>query len=240
MGDVVRLARQPLFLQVYDLLRERIARGVWKPGGMLPNEQDLARELGVSSGTIRKALDELEARRLVTRRQGRGTFVTDHTKGEMVFRFNNIREMGNARIGGDAQLIAQATGQADHIEQERLRLHAGDVVLRTQRARRNQGRPFMHEETCLAISRFTGCETGVGGDYDISALAQEYGVHLMGATEKVRVAEASAEIAVHLAVAPGKPLLMCERIIFAMDHRPVEWRVGSCDLKDEYYLAEFN
>ncbi len=40
---------QPLYLQVRNLLAERIASGVWVPGSMLPNEMDLARELGVSS-----------------------------------------------------------------------------------------------------------------------------------------------------------------------------------------------
>jgi GntR family transcriptional regulator len=34
----------------------------------------LARELGVSSGTMRKALDLMAAERLIVRRQGRGTF----------------------------------------------------------------------------------------------------------------------------------------------------------------------
>ena len=58
---------------------ERIGKGDWKPGMAIPNEVDLAREFGISSGTMRKALDLLETERVLSRKQGRGTFVNDHS-----------------------------------------------------------------------------------------------------------------------------------------------------------------
>ena len=65
---------RPLYLQLHDAPTERVASGQWKPRQALPNEGELAREFDVSVGTMRKALDLMEAERLVTRRQGRGTF----------------------------------------------------------------------------------------------------------------------------------------------------------------------
>jgi len=44
---------RPLYRQVYDILVRKIADGIWKPGEMLPSEQMLAREMGVSHGTVR-------------------------------------------------------------------------------------------------------------------------------------------------------------------------------------------
>lgn len=67
----------PLFKQVRDTLAARIAGGEWAAGTMLPCEYSLAHEYGISNGTIRKALDMLAADRIVTRRQGRGTYVND-------------------------------------------------------------------------------------------------------------------------------------------------------------------
>ncbi|MGA1376478.1 MAG: GntR family transcriptional regulator, partial [Steroidobacteraceae bacterium] len=50
---------RPLYSQVYETLVRRIAEGEWKPGQALPSEQALAMQLGVSQGTVRKALDAL-------------------------------------------------------------------------------------------------------------------------------------------------------------------------------------
>ena len=71
MLPTTRFSTRPLYLQLRDALAERIAHGEWKPGTAIPNESDLAREFGVSSGTMRKALDMMEAEHLLTRRQGR-------------------------------------------------------------------------------------------------------------------------------------------------------------------------
>ena len=69
-----RFTTRPLYLQLRDALAERISSGNWRPGAIIPSESDLAREFGVSPGTMRKALDLLESERVLIRRQGRGTF----------------------------------------------------------------------------------------------------------------------------------------------------------------------
>jgi hypothetical protein len=53
---------------VRDALVSRIASGQWKPNAPIPKESDLAREFGVSSGIMRKALEIMESERLLTRR----------------------------------------------------------------------------------------------------------------------------------------------------------------------------
>ena len=53
---------RPLYGQVRDTLIRRLVDGVWQPGQPLPSEIQLAAELGVSQGTVRKAL-ELDGRR---------------------------------------------------------------------------------------------------------------------------------------------------------------------------------
>jgi DNA-binding FadR family transcriptional regulator len=71
----VQFISEPLYIQVRAAILERIRSGVWKLGSAVPNEGDLAREFGVSSGTTRKALDRLESEGVLVRKQGRGTFV---------------------------------------------------------------------------------------------------------------------------------------------------------------------
>ena len=59
--------RLPLYAQIRQLVANRIAEGEWQEHDALPSEWDLAAELSVSQGTVRKALTELVAELLALR-----------------------------------------------------------------------------------------------------------------------------------------------------------------------------
>jgi DNA-binding FadR family transcriptional regulator len=61
-------------------LRQAIQAGQYGHGEKLPAERQLAEAFGTSRTTIRSALDQLEAERLVSRRIGSGTFVNSPTR----------------------------------------------------------------------------------------------------------------------------------------------------------------
>lgn len=62
---------------VLDLLASQIKNGVYKPGDKLPTESAIANEHGVSRSVVREAFSQLQARGLISRRRGAGTFVTE-------------------------------------------------------------------------------------------------------------------------------------------------------------------
>lgn len=66
----------PLYFQLEKVLRKRILSGKYKPDQMLPTENELCQEFGVSRTTVRQALLSLEGDDLIRREQGRGTFVS--------------------------------------------------------------------------------------------------------------------------------------------------------------------
>lgn len=68
-------------LQVAQLLGSRISRGELRPGDHLPPEPELARQLGVSRFTLRKALDALAGEGRLVRQRGLGTRVADASPG---------------------------------------------------------------------------------------------------------------------------------------------------------------
>jgi len=223
-----KLSTDPLYKQVRDLLAHRITSGVWPARSMVPNELALARELGVSPGTVRKALELLQKDRWLWRRQGRGTFVADQGSDELTARFSNFRNDSGQRIGGSMELLSQTSDLASPIEQRHLQLEPTEPVVRTSRRRRDETRVFMYEQACLAVSRFSGLAAEDVGNYRISELARRHGVRLGQACEKVTQQEASAEAAELLEVEPRTALLRLERTIFSVDGVPVEWRIGLC------------
>ena len=66
----------PRYVQLADLLRQRITRGVWHVGDRLPTLEGLTREFDVARVTVRQAIDVLAREGLVLAQQGRGTYVT--------------------------------------------------------------------------------------------------------------------------------------------------------------------
>ena len=62
-----------------DALREQLRSGEYPPGARQPSERELIDRWGVSSRTIRVALDQLRAEGLVISYQGRGMFVREQT-----------------------------------------------------------------------------------------------------------------------------------------------------------------
>jgi len=63
------------YLRVADDIASRIASGELAPGARLRSERDLAEYYGVSYGTVRRAMQVLRDRGLITTIHGRGTFV---------------------------------------------------------------------------------------------------------------------------------------------------------------------
>jgi GntR family transcriptional regulator len=68
---------RPMYLQIMEQVRQRVAVGEWKPGESIPSIRALAVELQVSVITVKRAYLELERE---------GVIVTQHGKGSIVAR----------------------------------------------------------------------------------------------------------------------------------------------------------
>ncbi len=240
MTAVGRFSTRPLYLQVKDMLIQRIVAGAWKPGAAIPNEIELSRELGISVGTVRKALDEMEGERLISRRQGRGTFVIDQTSDECAIRFSNIRDPDGIRVAGEVESCEIVPAAANETEARLLQLRSGDPVFRLHRLRVHNDHPFMIDDSTIPQARFPGLAQESEIASSIVVLAHSYGVLLARAQERIGVIAADRTAAAALKIAEGTPLLKLDCVVYAIDGRPIEWRVSQCHLRDNYYLTEIN
>ncbi len=68
----------PLYRQVVEAIRLRIAKGEVEAGEQLPSIRDLAAQLQINSRTVVKAYEELDRAGLVVMQQGRGVFVASN------------------------------------------------------------------------------------------------------------------------------------------------------------------
>lgn len=233
-----RLMARPLYLQVRDVLVQRIIVGQWKPGGTLPNETKLAEQLGISIGTVRKALDLMESERIVTRRQGRGTFVNDNASDE-VFPYSPFCTPEGKRISDHKRAKSISRVSASPDEAARLDLARGEELIKVDRVREHHGEAYMTESCLLPARHFKRLPEDLAS-YWPAALAQLNGILIGHADEHVDVTVADPEDAKDLGVEEGSPLLRLDRVIYSDHGIPLEWRVARCYMRRERYVVRFS
>ncbi len=229
---------RPLYQQVYDFLVKQIAAGEWGPGQPLPSEQALAGRLHVSQGTVRKALDALAADSLIDRRQGKGTYVAEHTQERALFRFFRLARPGGARVlpTSDGDVLKRRAARP--AEATKLALEAGAEVYEVNRVRLMDGEPAVLEKIILPAALFPGLERHDPLPNAIYALYQrEYGVNIVSTEEELRADAARKEDCRRLKLAPGAPLLHIERVGISLEGARVEWRISRCDTTRYVYAV---
>jgi GntR family transcriptional regulator len=236
-----RPAAQPLYLQVEALLMGRIAEGLWPPGTPLPSEMEIGRDLGVSQGTVRKALQALERRRLIERRQGRGTFVAEHTSERALFHFFRVADPWGRKPVPTSRLLRMGTGPANNDEARRLHLPLETPMMRLLRLRLLEGRPCILEQISLPAALFPHFTLPLDRELtdEMYVLYQRrHGVTVMRAEEELRAIAADAWIAEALAGAAGQVLLEIDRVAFDVSGQRVERRLTWLDTTDWRYRLE--
>ena len=232
---------RPLYRQVYDIVVRKVVQGVWKPGEALPSEQALAREMGVSQGTMRKVLDSLTSEKLLERRQGKGTFIAENTQERALFRFFRMARPGGERLAPTCGEETVKVRASRTIEQAKLGIAKGDKVVEINRTRLIDGRPAIREQIALPAALFPGIEKGGQLPNTLYSLYQtEYGINIVSAQEELRAIAATAEDATYLGVAIGEPILLIDRVAVSLQDLKVEWRVSRVRSDDLVYAVTLN
>lgn len=232
------LGFRPLYRQVKAIFVRRLMDGVWAPGAVLPSEGQLAAEIGVSQGTVRKALDELAAENLVVRRQGRGTFVAEHDERRILFQFFKLAPDQGAPRFPDSVVLSVTTGPADEAERTALDLQEAAPIIRIRRQRSFDGAPLIVETVSLPQALFPGLESGPIPNNLYSLYAGHYGITIANARERLKAVALSAEDAAALGAAAGGPALQIDRIALSLDGTPVEHRLSLCLTEEVHYLSD--
>lgn len=230
---------RPLYRQVRELLLARIASGVWRPAEALPSEQTLASELGVSHGTVRKALDSLAADNLVERRQGRGTYVAEHTQESAHFRFFKVTYPSGERAMPSCRKSNVSRRAAKAPERLRLDLADGAAIIQIKRDRLIDDKVAVRETIIVSADLFADLDARSPLPNTLYTLYQSaYGVSIVSASEQMRAIEASADDAAVLGIKPGAPILQIDRTAFDISGRAIELRQSRFSTAKLVYAVE--
>jgi GntR family transcriptional regulator len=231
----------PLYKQIKSLLVQRLQQGEWKPGEPIPSEYELAARFQVSQGTVRKAVDELAAENLLVRRQGKGTFVATHHEPRAQFRFLRLVPDQGETVPAHSAFLDCRRARAPADVAQQLGLHAGDAVIYLRRLLSMRGAPVVLDDIWLPATLFKGLTAERLAQYHgplYGLFESEFGTSMIRAEERIRAVAADADVASLLAVSPGAPLLLVDRVSYTYRDLPVEVRRGYCVTADHHYRNE--
>lgn len=230
--------RGPLYLQVKQRILEAIRDGRWKPGEMLPSEQQLATEFSVSQGTLRKAIDDLVGQKLIIRQQGKGSFVTTHSTDHSLFYFFHLVDDQNRRELPKSTVEKIRSRRGTNAECERLNLTSGSTILEIKRVRNMGGAPVINETVLLSGAVFGNLkDRGEELPNTLYQLYQEeYQITVGSAVEGLRAVGADEDDAQALNIKIDTPVLEIDRVALDLDRRPIEVRISRCLTNNYKYL----
>ena len=232
---------RPLYRQVYDIMVRKVAQGVWRPGTSLPSEQSLARDMGVSQGTMRKVLNALTAEHLLERRQGKGTFIAENTQERTLFRFFRLARPGGKRMTPEKVDETVKLRASRAAEREKLGLARGDRVVEIVRTRHIEKVPSIRESIVIPAALFPGIEKRPSLPNSLYSLYQsDFGINIVAAHEEVSAQLAGAEDTQILGIPKGEAILVIDRLAVSLQEQKVEWRVSRVRSSDLVFAVTLN
>jgi GntR family transcriptional regulator len=230
----------PLYREVKHKLMESLRGGEWKAGEMIPAEKRLCERYGVSVGTLRKAVDELTAEKILIRHQGRGTFVASHSQDRYMFGFFHICPKTGHKEYPQVEFISLAKEKADADSARRLGVAKGSKLLCIVNRLSLAGRATIIDHILLPERFFPGL-TELQLRERRTTLYQLYqdsfGVAVLRTEERLDAEGASEGVAGLLGIGQGAPLLHIVRRAFTFRDEVVELRHSWVLTTDHEYFA---
>ena len=227
----------PLWQRVGEDIIARIVSGDLKPGVMLPSETDLGAEMGVSQGTARRALAELERRGIVERRQGRGTVVATTTPDSDHFHFFRLRDAKGSEVTPVLEVETVEKRRSTAAEREAFGEDARQVYA-IDRLRSINGKRIVRESSVIPVTLFAALETRAPLPNALYAFYQQaYGIAIQRADERLRAVSADAADAAAMDVETGDPMIEVTRRAIDLSERVVEIRCSRYVTDDLAYAV---
>ena len=216
----------PYYIQLMDILKEMVQKGVWVPGNQIPGEQDLCKHYGVSRTVVRQALRELELEGVIDRRRGKGTFIAMPKISEgLVQKLTGFyQDMVERGLKPGTRVLHQDVIPSNEKVARFLNIEPGTQVVDILRLRSTNEEPiqlvttYIPFELCPALASVDLTSRSL---YEF--LEKECGIFIARGIRYIEAVLPNENEIALLGIERGTPLLMLDSISYAENGQPVEY-----------------
>jgi len=214
----------PYYFQIKEDIICRIDQGELRPGDMLPSEDELGTQYGVSRTTVRKALRELMRDKYVRRAKGARVYVSDpFIEVNLKILTGFVEDMARSGRVSSGKLLERDTVPAEAELAEKLDVAPGAELIKFGRVRLGNGQPLVLRWSHIPAARCPGLLDKLTEDvYLYGLLDQEYGLKPHTSRAYLDAMAADDYTARHLDIAAGDPVLCWTGVIMDSYNVPFE------------------
>lgn len=229
------------YLKVARIIEKRIKDGSYKPQDPIPDQEALAKELGVSRLTVKKALDGLERKGLLYKQSGLGTFVLgpipiQTQKDSAANGFSGLQEeMGNDRIS--SEVLHFTIDFPDEKIQKNLRIKNSEPVYNILRLRLLDKKPFILEHTYMPVKLVPNLDYVILNDSIYEYLHHKLKLKFGVAYRKIKATKATDKDQEFLKAKKADPMLELEQVIWLSNGQPIEYSTSRNRFSDRDYVV---
>jgi len=216
----------PYYIQFMDLLKGQILQKKWGPGEQIPGEQNLCETYGISRTVVRQALRELELEGVITRRKGKGTFISEPKINEGLIQkltgfYQDMVERGLHPV---TKVMHQEVVRANETVAQFLNVQPETEVIDIQRLRFISDEPIQLVTTYIPYDIFPPLATVDLTNRSLyEFLEKEGGIFLTHGRRSIEAVLANETEAELLGIERGAPLLRLESVSYTENDLPIEY-----------------
>jgi GntR family transcriptional regulator len=223
-GSIDRDSYAPAYIQLVNILKQSVAAGALRPGDQLPSEAQLCERYGVSPMTVRRAINILVDRGVVSAQQGKGTYVRSVAMAEATFALNGLQGLFGDQANTTVRLLETRVIKADERTASQLALAPGSRVIYIRRLLSTAGQPaFLHRGYLVYDPARPIVEAEMEGTA-LHALFNGHGGTLLKRGElSIEATLLTDEEACLLEAPQPMPAFRIQHLFYDFDERPISW-----------------
>lgn len=229
----------PLYLQVYEDIKQKIQNGQYKEGEKLPSERNLYSEYDVSRITIREALKLLEEEGYIKREHGRGSYVLGSQYNQMLDSLYNFKD--EIEKNGDQprtiMLSIKKIASTQYL-QNKMEILPHQEVYELRRLRLANEKPLIYETSYLPVKFCEGLEKFNFNKLSLyNTLNKHYDIRIVRAYENLTSRKLTEDQAKYLDTDINDTCMFIERFSY-IEEGIIEYTETVAKAKDYKYTVK--
>lgn len=218
-------SQSPLYLQLKQIIKDDISRGVYKAGQKLPPEAEIGKTYGVSRITVRRAITDLVEEGVLHSQQGKGSYVRELKEKRELISVGSFSDM--TTMSGktpSSQILSNLVIEADDKLASTFKIKPNDPVLKLHRLLFIDNQPFIIETSFFPLEILPDLEKYIGESPSIYHILKErFGVEPAFSEKTLEVILAAEYESSLFHCDRGTPLYLLGKITYDQQDRPVHY-----------------